>query len=525
MMGVTPLSTLPLSSLLEAWDIFASFDLECEMDVSSEYAIRVSTDTFITRADDDPANTPFDGGLLQPLSFRRSIMGSDFGGLISAQGEILLDNSDGSMDDQLVTFSFEDTEVDVRVGEPDSLFSSRYTVFQGIALVEEVDRTELRIPVVDRARWLDIPLTEAVYAGTGGAEGGEDIEGKRRPISLGYNENVSPPQLDANKKLYQSGNGQGQAIPAVYASGVTLNFQEDFATVGDLLAAEIEDGKYATCLAETMFRLEFELQGTVVTNDVHGTAEDGFVGTVGTIIRRLAEWAGVEDFDEAAFEAFEQVHGYQAGAWFDHNDTSTIADAMARIAGYGVWFGFRRDGRFSIGRIKAPDSYPSLYISEIDILDDAGGIDRNPLPEGLIPAPWRWRVPWGRNNTVQTGADVAGSVSESRKTWLSEQVRLATAENTAIRAASRTPRDRDPVPGALRNKADAEAEAARLLALFGTTRSLYRITIGREGHVLDIGSVVNVTYPRWNLDDGRDLLVVDIDEDAATGRITFIGFC
>lgn len=522
-MTFAPVSTLPVSSLPEMWDIFVADDFGVEMDVSFEYELRLASDYFITRFDDEPANTPFEGSLIQPLSFRRSIMGSDgFGGLIASQGEIVVDNTDGGKDDLLNLWAFDETEVEVRVGQPGTQYQTFFHVFTGIAEVERVERARLTVPVSDRAKLLDVPLTEDVYSGGGGVDGGTDITDKRKPICFGFNDNITPVQLDSNLKLFQVHNGEVQAITAVFANGITLGFQADFSTVEELLAADIVEGKYATCAAAGLFRIEYLLSGNVITARVEGAADGGFSGTVGQIIRRLAVMAGVTEFNEAAFDRFESVHGYEAGDWFDHNDESTIADAMRQVAGYGIWFGFQRDGRFTIGRIEEPSDYPMLFITEVDILNDAGGIDKEPLPDTLNPSPRRVKVPWGRNPTVQTGTQVADGVSDDRQTWLAEQVRYASAANTAIKAETRQPNEII-ADGRLRNKSDADAWAQYLLNFFSVRKSLYRINIGREGHVADIGTVVHVTDSRFDLADGKKLAVVDIDEDAAAGRVALIG--
>lgn len=135
-------------------------------------------------------------------------------------------------------------------------------------------------------------------------------------------------------------------------------------------------------------------------------------------------------------------------------------------------------------------------------------------------------MPWGENHTVLTGTQVAGSVSAERKAYLSERFRFAVASNTDIKSASSRPRDREPVAGSLRNAVDAAAWADHLLELFRETRSLWRVPLHREGRVLDIGRVLHVTVAAEpDLAAGLPMLVVDLDEDAVTGRCSVIGFC
>ena len=70
-------------------------------------------------------------------------------------------------------------------------------------------------------------------------------------------------------------------------------------------------------------------------------------------------------------------------------------------------------------------------------------------------------------------------------------------------------------------KADADAEAARLLALHKVPRSIFDVTIPKEDVVgVKIGDVVELQLPRFGLDAGALFRVIgrriDLDEDAAT---------
>lgn len=488
----------------------------------AQIEVRVASADIITRPTDTPSSTPFYDGLIQPLSFRRSIMtGDGFGGLIRASGEATIDNTRGDFDYLMPLYTMDGTEVELRYGRRADPYNFYYQMMRGFAGVHNVGRRVLRVPISDLSRRLDMPISDVSYAGTGGVEGGKDLLGKRKPIALGWCENVTPTTLDESLLLYQVHNGQVEDISAVYANGLPLTYDTDYADSAALVSASVSSGQYATCLAEGMFKIG-NRDDELITADVQGANDGGFSSTVGEIVRRIAIMAGVSSFDELAFAAFEVDHGYEAGRYFAHGHTVTFAEAMSLVAGFGVYFGHRRDGLFTIGLMKAAGS-PSLRIKTIDILDD-GGVDREPLPDALNPAPWIWRVPWGRNNTVQNGPSVAGAVSSARKTWLAEEERLAVAENPARKAHDPFPRDRSPVHGSLRNEADALAYAQHLLALYGVTRSLYRVPIDQRGFGLDLNKSIRVTHNRIDLTEGRTLSIVDIDEDARTGRVQIIGF-
>lgn len=525
MISTSPFSTVPFASLpgLDNGAIFANFDMETSLDVSSEFFVYLSSDNYTTLSTDSPDFQPFIDSLYQPMQFRRSILNDDgFGGFIEAQGEMSVVNSDGSFDYLPERWTLEGTEVDIRYGRRTDPYALFQNVFTGVAGVEHVGRGELRIPLYDYGFKLDVPMETSLYAGTGGAEGSDDLKGKRRPGCWGYVRHVSPVLLVSNKFIYQVHNGAVESIEA-FNNGAALTFGADFATYALLDAAVTAAGHYYTCLAEGYVRINDLSDNETLTCDVEGDSGGGFVGTVGTLIRRIIEGrtviSAVTGFFDLAFEDFEDVHPYEAGIYTDQNDTSTVRDIVTRLAGYGVYLGFRRDGRFTIGRFDAPAAAIKIRLTETDIFD----IERDPLPSGLRPPPHRWRVPYAHCFTM-LGSNIAGSVSASMRSFLAEADRFATAESAAIKRNHPFGKDRDPVTSYLRNEADAQAEADRFLLLNSIPRSTYRITFDRKAHVLDIGSELEVTYDRWDLSAGKNLVVVDLEENARDNRCTAIGY-
>ncbi len=154
-------------------------------------------------------------------------------------------------------------------------------------------------------------------------------------------------------------------------------------------------------------------------------------------------------------------------------------------------------------------------------------IERQKLPDGLSPPPWRYRVAWGRNWTVQTDVDGQSGVTAARVAFLAERYRLAASDATAgaiVRTNHPLAQDPAPVESYFRDEADAAREANRRLALFGKTNSLYRIRLKAHPFVHEIGEEVHVTFPRWDLQAGRSLRIVALTEDTDENATEIIGF-
>lgn len=142
--------------------------------------------------------------------------------------------------------------------------------------------------------WLDNPLLDT-YAGSGGLEGPDALEGNVKPLILGNTRFAPGILIDATDDVYQvSAYGDIQAVNEVYDRVVKLGTVEgDYASLAALIAAALEPGEWATCLADGLVRLGAPADGTIsfdVSGDNSGTG--GYVRKPGAMIGRIAEIAG-----------------------------------------------------------------------------------------------------------------------------------------------------------------------------------------------------------------------------------------
>jgi hypothetical protein len=112
-------------------------------------------------------------------------------------------------------------------------------------------------------------------------------------------------------------------------------------------------------------------------------------------------------------------------------------------------------------------------------------------------------------------------VTAARKAFLAQDVRLAEADSTSIQADHPFAQDRDPITAYFSLQADAQAEADRRINLFKTTRAIYRMELPRRAMRVDIGDVIEVTHPRFDLAFGRLMTVVEqkLNVDATNAQV------
>lgn len=510
MFGFGAFSEFPFSALRETR---INFYGGSEISINFEYRIYAATREFVTED-----GQPFLGTLDQPLSFSRSILGTDLiGRFTSGSGEIDITNADARYDFLIEGYAIDGRDITVKVGVEGADYSTFFTIFKGPATDWSVEESLVRIDIQDNSYKLNVPVQPNTYAGSGGIDGGDDLKGKKKPLSFGYVQNIAPPLVKASSLLYQVHDGAVQAISAVYNRGVAVTQGSDYATSTLLLAASVPSGYYATCLAEGFFRVNFVLDGTI-TADVEGDADPAFVSSAADIVRRIIDRA--TDFADADIyqpniDLVNAIQTAQLGYYVGPDQETTIADVFSDImASVGGWAGFRRDGKFEVNIYVGAAETPAAYYDRIDERD----VKRGKPPSALSPPSAKFRVGWSKNWSVQT--DLAGSVSESRKAFLAEEYRYATAESASIRADHPFTKDPAPIRGYFRNESDALAEAQRLLDLYGQTSAIYTVDLGTEPFTLNLGDTVNIKYPRWDLTVGRNGAVVSITENAANNACT-----
>ncbi|WP_019998862.1 hypothetical protein [Aureimonas ureilytica] len=542
MLGHNALSETPISTATEAvlitlrgsaelWVAFrpgsATLRASSELRLNADTRIFAATEDYISRPSDAIPNRLFAGTMRQALRFNRAIRGGmAFDGFSMGLGEAILTNADGAYDGLARTHAMDGRSLIIRLGGAASAYDTFGVVFAGQSTGFLAKGEEFIVELRDNAYLLDVPASATTFAGTGGLEGGEDLKGRRRPRAFGYVQNVTPAALTQNTTLVHSvGTGAAKAIPAVYVRGAPLLKGPDFPTYEALVASTVEKGYFNTCLAQSLFRPAFTLSEDIgqYTADVEGEMLDGnLAASTPDIIELLARGAAGVLLDQASFARVRSLQSAPVGYYLPPGDETTISQAMtALMRGVGGWAGFRRNGRLEVGILQAPKGDPNApRVTDIEIIT----IEPEALPDGIDPPPYRMRAAYALNWTVRTDS-FAGSVSEERRTFLREAFRISTpVEDAAIRRNHPLAPDPEVLPSFFRDEADAVKECRRQLRLWRDARSLYRMSLRVAPFVTDLGREMHVTYPRWDLTEGRSLVVVEVDEDTENNIVEVLAY-
>ncbi len=332
-------------------------------------------------------------------------------------------------------------------------------------------------------------------------EAGTTLEGRPKPLCFGRCLNVSPVQVNPSLLIYQVHDGPIQAIEAVYNRGVVL-----------------ATAQYTVDLLRGTFTLlQAPGEGGVITADVRGDSLGmyGYLSSIAAIVQRVVATYGPLAAAEVDLTSLTNLHNANpAVAGIYVTEQTTILQVLDELVNsIGAFYGFNRAGLFVAGLFTAPNGSAPVAAT----FNSSEILEIEALPTELPP--WRQRVGYERNWTVQSGDTLAGSVSESRKTYLAEEQRLAVASDETIKTKFLLAPDPEPWPTLLLDQAAALSEANRLLVLYGQRREMYRVTVKTQPYKLELGDQVSVTYDRFGL-AARLFRVVGLEERAEVNRVT-----
>ena len=491
---------------VEAHASFPIGDLPLAGDGGVE-ALYFATEEWATSPTDVPPNQPFDGRLSDPLRFSQSLLsGERFSGFALGGGSLRIDNDDGAYDSFITGYGLDGRRVVVKVGRRTDPYSSFVPIFEGTASDWRGDLSSIEVILRDNGFKLEAPAQPTVYAGTGSDEGGAELEGKRRPLLLGEVEHGPMTLVDPAYLIYQVNDGAIGTAIEILDKGIALTPNgANQASYAALVSVAVGAGEFELYPAGGYVKLGAQPDGQVTFR-----AGAGFALTkTGEIVRQLLSTTTLldpQEIDAESLEALDVDQPADVGIVLPPDGSGTTADAVADLLlGIGAFGAFDRLGRLYVGRVEAPSGEIADRFDGTDIV----GLNREALPASLAPPPWRLRTAYQRNFAPMTGGDLAPGVSPADRTALQGESLLASASDPSVLSGHPLAQDPEPVVSFFADKADAEDEAERLLFLFAAGRSLWRMRLPRRALLLELGHVISVSYPRFGLVGGREMVVLD----------------
>jgi hypothetical protein len=373
-----------------------------------------------------------------------------------------------------------------------------------------------RLALGDVTERLSVQIQGNLYAGSGGLEGGPEMEGRPKPLLFGRCYNFAPVALGnvdlglGSLPTYQFHYRAATLVEAVRVRGVAQ------ASTGGTPGV----GQYRAFLSQGLVQLGSSPDGDV-TVDAQGDAFGGYVNTTGTILRRLLQDFGPQYpdsvFDGAAWALAEFDLPGEVGIWIADPETAAQA-AETLLQGCGGVLAGGRAGTLRLFDPIATDA-PQFTLGVETLLDCVAV----PMPAALRPLPAAIRVDWARNwSPVPAPAGSVAAADRERLSATDPSYATAQCGDTQRRVAQQRPIR---LPGLYYAQSDALARATKMAAWVDTGPVAVTVTTDRYLGQVDLGCIGRVVYPAHGLDGGMTGCVVGWREVLAGRRleITIVG--
>jgi hypothetical protein len=484
--------------------------------------LRLASAGFVSGAADSPALTFYEPRILGEIEIGQSAADAvGVGGRVALTvSEIALADADGFSAD-LARYGGADGRavrllslpvVNQRASDFGASLASAAVPFIGV--LRSIDRTgdfTSRIALNDLTERMATPLQPTLYQGTGGQEGGAELKGRPKPVTLGQVFNIAPVFL-GNVDL-----GAG-SLPT-YQSHWRAMAGHDAIRIRGVAQAIVTSGTPTVGQARDFPALGlFQLGGAPdgdVTADARGDAVPNYANSTGGILRRMLESLGgafaTAEFDEDAWGFAEidlpGVVGFYQGA----TSTSTLSAVESVLSGSGAMLSGSRGGKLRLADPLATDAaqfdLPASFILACEPLA---------LPVNFRPLPRAVAVRWQRNHAPL--ANIAGSVAAADRQRLGQEGSFARAESALI--TSRVAQQRDvSFPGSYWNESEALARAEKWRTLLEAGPRMVRVVTDRLLGQVEIGHIGHITYPAFGLDNGFAGVVVGWRESLSARRL------
>lgn len=464
--------------------------IEVQVNVAGQEVTRyIASRPYLTGPLEVPANTEYLPLATGGLAFTEQVSLTGEAGL--SGGDIELDNADGALDSWLADV-WRNRAIKVWSGDLRWARADFRLVFDGIiADVGSTDRNSINLALRDKLQRLDTPITEVKL---GGVSTNKDVT---LPIPLGECHNVAP--LLTNPATLEYGFlGAVESIFEVRTNGKPVPITVDNAT-----------GR---------FKLTINPLANVVTASVQGDNAGAYAPRIAPLVQRIATGYGkasdrftAADLDLANLAAFDAAHPQLVGLYVA--DRTNQAQAIQQLAAsVGAQALMSRTGKLRLIQIALPAAGVPVEIGPDQMLEGS----LHPAQRLAVVA--AVKIGYDRNWTVQ--ANLTTSIPPAHADLYATEWLTETVVDEAVKARYRLTDDPPQVDTCLKTTEDAQAEAARRLALHKVQRTIYEFDGEPEMMLVELGQPVVLRDERFGLQDGAPGVVVILSPSWLTGRVT-----
>ena len=464
--------------------------IEAQVNVAGQEVTRyIASRPYVTGPADVPANTEYLPLATGGLAFTEQVSLTGEAGL--SGGDIELDNSDGALDSWLGDV-WRNCVIKAWAGDPSWPRAEFHPVFDGI--IDDVgssSRETINLVLRDKLQRLNTPITEVKLGGT------TPNKDAILPIPFGECHNVSPLLTDPVTLEYG------------FLGAVESSFE--VRTNGKPIAVALND-------QAGRFNLTTPPYSAAITVSVQGDKGGGYAPRIAPLVQRIATGYGkasdrftLADLDLDNLAAFDAAHPQLVGLYVA--DRTNQAQAIQQLAAsVGAQALMSRTGQLRLVQIALPAAGVPVQIGPEHMkLDSLRPVQRLPVVAAV-------KIAFDRNYTVQ--ASLTTSIPPAHADLYATEWLTETAVDAVVKARYRLTDDPPQIETCLKTNADAQAEAARRLALNKVQRTIYEFDGEPEMMMLELGQPVVLRDDRFGLQDGVPGVVVLLSHQWLAGRVT-----
>jgi hypothetical protein len=417
-------------------------------------------------------------------------------------GNIELLIGDGEHD-EIASYFWDGRDVEVKLGAEGFGIDEYVTILKGTADDITYDRRRLSVVFRGKEEMLNEPVQKNLYAGTGGLEGGEDLEGSEKPLSFGPVQNITPVAVDRDNLIYQVHDGPILQMGRVLDGGVRLGNLGD---VADIEATTVAPGYFKTQISGGYFRLGAPTEKQLTCN-LFGDNTGGYVERAADIIERLALNYSDLTADDINWPSFYTANLDSNRAICGmHIRNETLIDAITELMQSigGAW-SFNRLGLLTLAVMRKRRSAGT--ITDNDIVTDSFQRVRTIAPS------WQRRIGYAKNSTVQTEDQFLGAATDAQKNFSMKEYSYVSSEDATIKTRRKSARVVEK-PTLITYRDDAATMLARQQLVYGNDFDRINITARRQQFKYQVGETITLQYDRFGI--SKDMVILGIRENTST---------
>lgn len=456
------------------------------VEVDTDVPRFLSTVPYTTLPTDTPANRPYLPVVASGFPFTERL--SLDGNASINVGAIDLHNEDHALD-AWIHEVWVNRSIRVYIGDVDWLIEDFRLIFSGI-IAEFTPSVPGRLSIVLRNKLerLNTPVTETMLGGT------TPNKDRNLPITLGECHNVTPLLVDPAEHEYQWNIGSSERLIEVRDNGVPIPSVVTLAT-----------GKFKLT-GSSVGQITASVQGrTPYVSDV-----SGIVQLLATQYGSTTERLTSGDLDAANLSAFAAACPQAIG--ISITDRANVLQCCQQVAdAVGAQVVMSQQGLLRLVRIDLPGVGTPLAITPKDY--EHGSLSVREQSEVIAGVKLGYCRNWTMQQTLETG------IPESHRGMYEQEYLTVTVRDATVASAYRLFADPPQKDTLLLTELDATVEAQRQLDLWKVQRTVFKIKGYSHLLLTELGQAVDLSGYYFDLQDGKQGIIIGKQSDWFTGWI------